>query len=198
MVLSQLSGELAASLLDEFDLPPNRAIKKLSRGMRSALGVVIGLAARAEVTLFDEPYAGLDAVARQLFYDRMLADYSEHPRTVLLSTHLVDEVADLLERVVVIDHGRVVLDAEADDVRGGATWVSGPAAAVETFVAGRRTWDRRRIASQEWAVVAGMLDNGDRARARELHLSLEPRSLQQMMIHTAREAADAYKERTSA
>ena len=68
--------------------------------MRSAVGIVIGLAARAELTLFDEPYAGLDAVARQLFYDRLLADYAEHPRTVVLSTHLIDEVADLLEHVV--------------------------------------------------------------------------------------------------
>ena len=47
------------------------------------LGAVIGLAARAEVTLFDEPYAGLDAVARRVFYDRLLGDYAEHPRTVL-------------------------------------------------------------------------------------------------------------------
>ena len=70
------------------------------------LGIVIGLAARAEVTLFDEPYAGLDPVARQLFYDRLLADYAEHPRTVLLSTHLIDEAAGLLERVVVINAGR--------------------------------------------------------------------------------------------
>ena len=86
--------------------------------MRSAVGIVIGLAARAELTLFDEPYAGLDAVARQLFYDRLLADFAEHPRTVLLSTHLVDETADLLEHVVMLDRGRVVLDAPADDVRG--------------------------------------------------------------------------------
>ena len=55
------------------------AIKKLSRGMHSAVGIVIGLAARAEITLFDEPYLGLDAVARQIFYDRLLADYAEHP-----------------------------------------------------------------------------------------------------------------------
>ena len=85
--------------------------------MRSALGIVIGLAARAEVTLFDEPYAGLDPVARQLFYDRLLADYAEHPRTVLLSTHLIDEAAGLLERVVVIDRGRIVLNTAADDLR---------------------------------------------------------------------------------
>ena len=137
----------------DFELPADRAIKKLSRGMRSALGIVVGLAARAEVTLFDEPYAGLDAVARRLFYDRLLADYAEHPRTVVLSTHLIDEVADLLERVVIIDHGRVVLDADADDVRGSATTVSGQAAAVEEFVVGRRTWDRRRVASRESVVV---------------------------------------------
>ena len=61
-------------------LPPTRKVKALP-GDALALGIVIGLAARAEVTLFDEPYAGLDPVARQLFYDRLLADYAEHPRT---------------------------------------------------------------------------------------------------------------------
>ena len=85
---------------------------------------LIGLAARADVTLFDEPYAGLDAVARQIFYDRLLAEYAERPRTILLSTHLIDEAAGLLERVIVIDHGRVVLTAGADDLRGVATAVS--------------------------------------------------------------------------
>ena len=112
--------------------------------MRSAVGIVIGLAARAELTLFDEPYAGLDAVARQLFYDRLLADYAEHPRTILLSTHLIDEVADLLEHVVVLDHGRVALDAPAEEIRGTAMTVSGPAIAVEEFVAGGRVWHRQR------------------------------------------------------
>ncbi len=178
-------AELAQSLLVDFELPVNRAVKKLSRGMRSALGIVIGLAAQAEVTLFDEPYAGLDAVARQIFYDRLLAAYAAHPRTIVLSTHLIDEVADLLERVVMIDRGRVVLDGVADDVRGSATTVSGPAVAVDEFVAGRRTWDRRRIASQASVVVAGALDDRDCARARALHLDLEPLSLQQVMVHAA-------------
>ncbi|HEX3947825.1 MAG TPA: ABC transporter ATP-binding protein [Acidimicrobiales bacterium] len=190
--------ELAETLLRAFELPLCRSIKKLSRGMRSALGIVIGLAARAEVTLFDEPYAGLDAVARQLFYDRMLADYAEHPRTVLLSTHLIDEVADLLERVVVIDHGQVVLDAAADEVRGSATMVSGPVAAVEEFVAGRPAWDRRRLASQASVVVGGTLDDGDWARARQLHVNLEPLSLQQIMVRAAGRAVEETKERTNA
>jgi ABC-2 type transport system ATP-binding protein len=179
------SAALAERLVTEYGLPANRAIAALSRGMRTALGNVIGLAARAEVTLFDEPYAGLDAAARQSFNDRLLADYAEHPRTVVLSTHLIDEVADLLERVVLIDHGRVVLDAAADEIRGSATRVSGSTTAVERFVAGRPTWDRRTIVSQTSVVVAARFDEADRATARALRLSLEPLSLQQLIVHAA-------------
>jgi ABC-2 type transport system ATP-binding protein len=192
------SSEVAERLLEDFNLPANRAIKKLSRGMRSALGIVIGLGAQAELTLFDEPYAGLDAVARQLFYDRLLASYAEHPSTVLLSTHLIDEAADLLERVVIIDRGRIVLDAAADDVRGSATTVSGPIAAVEEFVSGRPTWDRRRVASRESVVVAGSLDDDDRIRARELRVSLEPLSLQQVAVHAAGGINELSKEKSNA
>ena len=192
------SHDLADALLGEFNLPLNRKVKKLSRGMRSAVGNVIGLAARAEVTLFDEPYAGLDPVSRQLFYDRLLADYAEHPRTVLLSTHLIDEAAGLFERVVVIDRGRIVLNTAADDLRGAATSVSGPAIAVAEFTAGRPVWDRRRIASQESAVVAGTLDETDRARAAALHLHLEPLTLQQVVVQVAGAPAASPQERTSA
>jgi ABC-2 type transport system ATP-binding protein len=89
------SEDLARQLLADFDVPPRRRIRRLSHGMRSAVGIVIGLAARAELTLFVEPYAGLDAVARQLFHDRLLAEFAGHPRTIVLSIHLIDEVADL-------------------------------------------------------------------------------------------------------
>ena len=129
---------LASALLDDFGVPEKRPVKRLSRGQRSALGITIGLAARAEVTLFDEPYAGLDAVARQVFYDRLLADFAEFPRTVLLSTHLIDEAAALFEGVIVIDQGRVVLDAPADVLRGAATRVSGPGLAVDALAGAGR------------------------------------------------------------
>jgi ABC-2 type transport system ATP-binding protein len=192
------NAELADRLLADFTLPHNRPVKKLSRGMRSALGIVIGLAARAEVTLFDEPYAGLDAVARQLFYDWLLADYAEHPRTVLLSTHLIDEVAGLLERVLVIDRGRVVLDAAADELRGVATTVSGPVLAVDEFTAGHQIWDRKQIASQASVVMVGPLDETDRAQARSLRLDLAPLTLQQLVIHAAGRPGPGTLERISA
>jgi ABC-2 type transport system ATP-binding protein len=191
-------GDLAEELADAFDLPIRRTVRKLSRGMRSALGIVIGLAARAEVTLFDEPYAGLDPVARQIFYDRLLADYAARPRTMMLSTHLIDEAAGLFERVVVIDHGQIVLDAAADDVRGTAVSVSGPAIGVAEFTAGRTVWNRRRIAGQESAVVAGPLDDSEYARARALRLNLEPLTLQQVVVHAASQHDTDARERTSA
>lgn len=179
------SAELADRLMADFALPPNRAIKKLSRGMRSALGIVLGLSAQAEVTMLDEPYSGLDEAARQIFYDRLLSDYAENPRTVLVSTHHVGEVAALLERVLVMDRGRVVIDAAVDDLRGAATRVSGPVLAVEEFIAGRAVWDRRRLGSQETAVVIGQLGEGDRTPAQISRLTLEPVPLQELVRYAA-------------
>jgi ABC-2 type transport system ATP-binding protein len=184
------SQDLAEQLLTDFELPARRSLRKLSRGMRSAVGAVIGLAARAELTLFDEPYAGLDAVARQLFYDRLLADYAECPRTVVLSTHLIDEVADLLEHVVMLDHGRVVLDAPADDVRGTAVTVSGPASAVDQFADGLPVWHRQQLGGRAVVTVAGPLDPGAQARASHLRVTLEPLSLQQLLVRAAGAPAD--------
>lgn len=189
-------ADLARTLVSNFDLPLRCRMRHLSRGMRSAVGIVIGLAARADVTLFDEPTAGLDAVARQLFYDRLLSDYSAHPRTVLLSTHLIDEAAGLLERVVVLHRGRVVLDAGTDTLRGSAVRVSGAAPAVEEFAVGRQSWDRRSVGGQSSVVVAGPLAESDAGRARALRLQVETLTLQQLVVHAAGGATGDAREET--
>jgi ABC-2 type transport system ATP-binding protein len=176
---------LASSLLEDFGLRANKSVKQLSRGQRSALGITIGLAARAEVTLFDEPYAGLDAVARQVFYDRLLADFAACPRTVVLSTHLIDEAAAMFENVIVIDRGRVVLDGAADGLRGIATRVSGPCLAVDALTGGSPVWERRRLGSQSSVVLVGPLSAHDREQARSSGLDLTPLSLQQIVVRAA-------------
>jgi ABC-2 type transport system ATP-binding protein len=175
--------DLARTLVTDFDLPTARRVRKLSRGMRSALGIVIGLASRAPLTLFDEPYLGLDAPSRALFYDRLLADFADHPRTVVLSTHLIDEVADLLERVVVVDHGRVVIDAEAQDVRGTAYTVVGPAGPVAQFVGRREVVARQAVGAYASATLRGRVQDPERRLADELSLDLSPVSLQELVAH---------------
>ena len=86
--------------------PTAKRIKTLSLGQRSALGSVVGLASRAPLTMFDESYLGMDAISRGVFYDELLGDYLRTQRTFIVSTHLIGEIAPLLEQVVVIDHGR--------------------------------------------------------------------------------------------
>ncbi len=171
----------ADRLVADFRIPLDRRMKKLSRGQFSAVGVIVGLAARAPLTFFDEPYLGLDAVARQLFYDRLLEDYARHPRTVVLSTHLIDEVSDLLEHVIVIDDGRLLIDSPAEDLRGSATTVVGGRDAVESFVGTREVLHRDGIGGLLSLTVAGLTPE-QRAAATAAGLELGPVSLQQLIV----------------
>ena len=179
----------ADELVAAFELPLKTRIKKLSRGQLSAVGVIIGLASRAEITFFDEPYLGLDAVARQLFYDRLIEDYAEHPRTVILSSHLIDEVSNLIERVVVIDGGRILLDEETDAVRSRAATIVGDAAAVEAFAAGREVIHRESLGHVTSVTVLGELTAADRAALQASGLDLAPVSLQQLIVRLTQHAA---------
>jgi ABC-2 type transport system ATP-binding protein len=181
----------AEQLISDFRLPVKRRIKKLSRGQLSAVGVIVGLASRAELTFFDEPYLGLDAVARHVFYDRLLADYAEHPRTIVLSTHLIDEVSRLLEHVILIDQGRIILNRDADEVRGSATTVAGARAAVESFVADRAVIGQEALGGLASVTIDGRLDQRDRILAAELGLELAPVSLQQLIVHLTGTELDA-------
>ncbi|QMU96859.1 ABC transporter ATP-binding protein [Microbacterium esteraromaticum] len=188
----------AERLIADFQLPMKTTIKKLSRGQLSAVGVIIGLASRAEITFFDEPYLGLDAVARQIFYDRLLEDYTEHPRTVILSSHLIDEVSNLIEKVIVIDEGRVLLDEDTDAVRGRASTVVGDAAKVEAWAEGREVLHRESLGRVASVTVLGHLTDADRAAVAEADLDLAPVSLQQLIVRLTQNAAQARSTTTPA
>lgn len=175
--------DFAQRLIGDFRLPLNQRIKKLSRGQLSAVGVIVGLASRAPLTFFDEPYLGLDAVARQIFYDRLLEDYSLHPRTIVLSTHLIDEVSNLLEHVLVIDNGRIIIDEDAEVLRSSASTIVGTRAGVDAFVAGRDVLHRDSIGGIA-SVTVGALDANDRRAALAAGLELTPVSLQQLIVRT--------------
>ncbi|GAA2393022.1 ABC transporter ATP-binding protein [Dactylosporangium salmoneum] len=179
MLFPHWDEAFARALVHDFDLPAKRQIKKLSRGMLSALGVVLGLASRAPLTFFDEPYLGLDAVARQLFYDRLLADYAEFPRTVVLSTHLIDEVSDLIEHVLLIERGRLVLDESADALRGQVVTLTGPAGAVDALAVNADELHRERLGGLTRATVRGRVEPG---QARAAGVELQPVSLQQLVV----------------
>ena len=173
--------DLARSLVADFDLPARRQVNKLSRGMVSAVGITIGLASRAPVTLFDEPYLGLDAVARQLFYDRLIADYAEEPRTIILCTHLIEEISGLLEHVVLLDAGRVLLEDDVDTLRASALTVTGPADRVAALGRHHELLTQATLGGSARAVVRlrQPVDTADLAAA---GLTAEPTPLQQLVV----------------
>ncbi|KMY48406.1 ABC transporter ATP-binding protein [Peribacillus loiseleuriae] len=171
------------SLIKDFNLPLKRRIKKLSRGMLSAVGIVIGLASRAPLTIFDEPYLGLDAVSRGLFYDRLMEDYVEHPRTVILSTHLIDEVSSLLEHILVMDNGKLIIDQDAEELRGKAFTVTGQASKVEAFLIGKETVHREPFGGLLSATVIHSENGSDQKQATASGLEISPVSLQQLVVH---------------
>lgn len=183
--------EYALALIDAFRLPLNRRMSGLSQGMRSATGAIIGLASRAPLTIFDEPYLGMDAVARSLFYDWLLEDYAEHPRTVILSTHLIDEVSRLLEHVLVLDVGRLILDEEVEALRGRAFTVVGPSAKVDSYTMGKDVLSREPFGGLVSATVMCNGNASDRQQAAALGLELAPVSLQQLIVHLTNDKSSA-------
>ncbi|WP_144460094.1 ABC transporter ATP-binding protein [Siminovitchia fortis] len=176
-------ADFAYSLIESFNLPVNRRIKKLSRGMLSAVGIVVGLASRAPLTVFDEPYLGLDAVSRGIFYNRLTEDYVEHPRTVILSTHLIDEVSNLLEHVLVIADGELTIDEDAEKLRGMAYTVTGKAAIVEKFLAGKEVVHQEPFGGLLSATVIRNDHYSGQNQAESLDLEVTSVSLQQLIVY---------------
>jgi ABC-2 type transport system ATP-binding protein len=106
----------AEQVLATTDIRRGSRIGQLSKGMITQLHLALILAINARLLVLDEPTLGLDLVYRRQFYDTLLNDYIDKERTILLTTHQVEEVENLLTDVLFIDKGRVVLDAAVDDL----------------------------------------------------------------------------------
>ena len=198
MFFPNWADEVAEELIEEFQLPLDTRIKKLSRGQNSAVGVIIGLASRAEITFFDEPYLGLDAVARQIFYDRLIEEYSQWPRTIMLSSHLIDEVANLIERVLVIDNGQIVMDETVDDARAQATNLVGDASVVEGAVAGYEIIHRESLGRVTSVTILGAMPAERRNELAAQGVDFAPVSLQQLIVRRTQHHAASETEFSAA
>ncbi|MGO3879286.1 MAG: ABC transporter ATP-binding protein [Agrococcus casei] len=181
----------ADELVEMFELPMKRKIKKLSRGQLSAIGIIVGIASRADLTFFDEPYLGLDAVARKNFYDALLADYAAHPRTILISSHHIDEVAPLLETVTVIDNGELLMQHDVDELADAAFAFAGTRAAVDQFAGSVQVLERTDIGGLSTVVVRGPITQDAARLASDLRLDKSRASLQDLFVAVTESARKA-------
>jgi ABC-2 type transport system ATP-binding protein len=104
-------------LLETFALDPSRKIKELSKGMRAQAGLIAAVAHRPELLILDEPSSGLDVVVRRDILDAVVRAVADDGRTVIFSSHLLDEVERMSDHVTLMHQGRVTLSGALDDVR---------------------------------------------------------------------------------
>lgn len=171
--------EYALKLCSEYELDTNRKLSKLSTGYRTIAKAVNALACGAPIVFFDEPVLGLDANHRDLFYKHVVNRYSEHPATFVISTHLIEETAGIIERAVVIQKGELLLDNDVEEVRSMGYSVSGKAADVDSFAKGRELMGEDVLGGLKTAYIKGQLNEAELPEG----LTAEPMNLQNIFIH---------------
>ena len=108
--------ERALALLAKTQIAGKRRMRELSKGMKTQVHLALTMAIDARLFVLDEPTLGLDILARRAFYDALVNDYMDDTRTILITTHQVEEVENLLTDVIFINRGRIVLDSSLDDI----------------------------------------------------------------------------------
>ncbi|MFA5576913.1 MAG: ABC transporter ATP-binding protein [Tissierellaceae bacterium] len=152
-------------LISEFNLNTNKRLQKLSAGNKTIVGLIIGLASRAKLTIFDEPTLGLDAAMRYMFYNSLLKDYETNPRTVIISTHLIDELANLFEEVIILNSNMITLKDEVSNLRERSYFLSGNGDIVNEIVKNRKILYREELGS---TMIVGIYDNLSENEKREI------------------------------
>jgi len=181
----------ALELARKFNLPLDNQLKQLSKGMQSAFNVCIGLASRSPVTILDEAYLGMDAPSREIFYRELLKDQERHPRTFILSTHLVSEMDYLFEEVIIIHKGRFLLQDDYESLTSKGVSITGPATKVDEFIQGMKVLNVQQLGSTKAVMVYGELDEASQSAALKAGLEIGPISLQDLFIHLTGEEYSA-------
>ena len=121
----KIIDEMAEELVELFHLDKKKKTLKLSKGMLSMLSIVLALASKAEFTFLDEPVSGLDVVAREQFYRLLLEEFTESGRTFVISTHIIEEIAKTIQKLIIIDKGSVCFFDTLQSVETRAFRISG-------------------------------------------------------------------------
>lgn len=117
----------------KFHLDTNKRFKALSKGYQSIFKLIIALSLNVPYVIFDEPVLGLDANHRELFYHLLLKEFENNERTLIIATHLIEEVSNIIEEVVFIDSGKILLQESVESLLEKGYSVSGIASEVDRY-----------------------------------------------------------------
>lgn len=142
-------------LCKKFKVEEDKKYKKLSKGNRTIIGLILGLASRSRITLFDEPSSGLDAAYRDEFYKLLLEDFERYPRTIIISTHLIDEVANLFEEVIILKDKKVFIQDEVENLIENSYYVNGKDENVDRLLGDKKIIHREEFGAN---TILGIFD----------------------------------------
>lgn len=191
MFYENFDMEYADHLCNKFNLNKKKKYKALSRGYESILRVVIGLAARASLTVFDEPVLGLDAAVRDLFYRELIEDFTKFPRTFIVSTHLIEESADVFEEVLIIKEGELVIKNTVEDLKEYAHYISGKPELVDKAVAGLKILHSEMIGNVKVCAICGKLSDNGLSKLSDFEVDISPIPVQKLFIYLTNEKCPA-------
>ena len=178
----QFDLDYADALADRFKLETGKKVGGLSTGYLSIFKLVLTLASNAPVIIFDEPVLGLDANHRDLFYKELLAHYNAAPKTVILSTHLIEEATGLLEEVILIKEGEILLTQPVDELLQLAYTVSGSQENVDRYITGKNVIRQGALGRFKEATIFQKRNGNDQEVLAQLGLDLTPARLQELII----------------
>ena len=159
LLYGDFNDTYAKKLAQTFGLNINARFGKLSTGYRTIFKLIIALCVPAEYIFLDEPVLGLDANHREIFYQELIETYSDHPRTFVISTHLIEEITNLIEHVFVLDHHHIIVDGDVTDILGQSYAVTGPQTDVSTYTDGLNIIGKDHLGGITAHYVYGPLDN---------------------------------------
>ncbi len=145
----------AYEISEKFNLDTNKKFKALSKGYQSIFKLIVALSLNVPYIIFDEPVLGLDANHRELFYSLLLKEYENKERTFIIATHLIEEVANIIEEVVLIDKGKVLLQENIDALLETGYSVSGLAHEVDAYCTGKNVIGYDELGNLKIAYVLG-------------------------------------------
>lgn len=179
MYIPNWDQAMAEKLVKEFEIDVKCRIAKLSKGMLSMVTIIIAMASKAEFTFLDEPVAGLDVIMREYFYKLLLEEYTSSGRTFVISTHIIEEAADVFEEVIMIKDGKVLLKENTQELVSKAFRVSGKAEDVDAATLGLETHHAETSGRGKGVTV--ILQEGQKIR-KEYDISIQPLNLQNVFV----------------
>lgn len=169
----------ADELVAKFELDVKKKMTKLSKGMLSMVTIIVALASKAKFTFLDEPVAGLDAVARDLFYQLLLDEYMESGRTFIVSTHILEEATNIFEEVIILKDKEILLKENTEELLARAFAVSGREDQVNEAVAGLKVYHATTIGRSKNVTV--LLEKGQTINT-TADVDVSPVSLQNLFV----------------